>query len=321
MHTALLHCRTELSPVRTLPPSSPLRLIGWAALGLLPSCLTAPSYPLPEPLPEVLEWSAGQEQAGNFLGLEVRENDSDSLEDLFFEPGVKVTRVVANSPAAQAGFKVGDVLLQVGEFEVNDPGALDTLIDQAAVGVDLTLRASRGDSAFDVHVQLVSEGTAGPAADLVWRRDPARTRAGWLTAGGGARLVSMDPEGPVARANIEVGSVVKTLDSVPVHSARSLIRKVQALPEGTTVSLGVIDRQGNYSEVRVVLLDVPRRVLDFDLPFLINYTSNADGSVVSLSLLDAWIIWLMRYERTELEEHWSFLRFIRFSSGVGELGQ
>lgn len=317
MHTTPLRRQTRRAP---FPPTLP-RGADWAALLLLAGCVTAPSYPLPEPLPEVLKWSADQVRSGNFLGLEVRENDSGSLEDLFFAPGVKVTRVVDNSPAEQAGFQVGDVLLTVGAQEVNDPSALKTLVQRATAEVDLTLRASRGDSVFDVQVRLVSKGSAAPEAERVWRSDPSRTRAGWLTAGDGVRLVSADPRGPVGLAGMEMGTLVTTLDGEPVYSARSLIRRVQALPGGTRVRLGTIDPGGLESEVPLVLLAAPERVLNFSLPFLVDYNSNADGSVVSLDLLDVWLIWLFHYRRTGLERRWSILRVISFSSGIGELGQ
>jgi hypothetical protein len=306
----------EVSSPSTLPWSSK-----WAALLLLSGCVTGPSYPLPEPLPEVLGWTADPARAGNFLGLDVRENDSGSLEDLFFAPGVKVTRVEGNSPAEKAGFQVGDVLLELGGHEVNDPEALETLVNQSPVGEDVTLRASRGDSVFDVKVQFASKGGTGPETERVWRSDPSRTRAGWLTVGSGVRLVTADPRGPVAKAGMEVGTVVTALDGEPVYSARSLIRRVQILPGGTRVRLETLDSEGDSGEVRMTLLSAPNRVLNFHLPFLVDYTSSPDGDFVSLELLDVWLIWLFNYERIGLERRWSILRFIRFSSGIGELGQ
>ena len=302
-------------------PTTVLRRSGWIALLFLPACMTGPSYPLPEPLPEVLEWSAGQALPGHFLGLDVRENDSGSLEDLFFAPGVKVTRVEGNSPAENAGFQVGDVLLKIGDQEVNDPRALEALVDQSPVEEDVTLRVSRGDSVFDVKVQLASKGSTGPEAERVWRSDPSRTRAGWLTVGSGVRLVTADPRGPVADAGMKVGTLVTALDGEPVHSARSLIRRVQALPGGTKVRLETLDSEGDRGDVRLTLLSAPNRILNLHLPFLVDYTSSPDGDVVSFDLLDAWLIWLFHYERTGLERRWSILRFISFSSGIGELGQ
>ena len=298
-----------------------LRGSGWVALLVLPACMTGPSYPLPEPLPEVLEWADGQARSGNFLGLDVRENDSGSLEDLFFAPGVKVTRVEGNSPAEKAGFQVGDVLLKLGGHEVNDPGALETLVNQSPVEEDVTLRVSRGDSVFDVKVQMASKGGTGPETERVWRSDPSRTRAGWLTAGSGVRLVTADPRGPVANADMETGTVVTALDGEPVYSARSLIRRVQALSGGTRVRFETLNSEGDRGEVKITLLSAPNRILNFHLPFLVDYTSSPDGDVVSLELLDAWLIWLFHYERIGLERRWSVLRFIRFSSGIGELGQ
>ena len=66
------------------------------------SCQYAPERTIPDPLPETLEWAIPQAGASAFLGVEVRENDSGSLESLSFDPGVRVHAVTERSPAACA---------------------------------------------------------------------------------------------------------------------------------------------------------------------------------------------------------------------------
>lgn len=301
----------------------------------LAACTSAPVQPLPDPLPEILEWARPAAQQGEaFLGLEVRENDSGSLEALSFDPGVRVTRVVEGSPAAQAGLTVGDVLLALGEARVDDPGTLSALLRGARPGAELELEVRRGDSVFRVPVRLrPPAGEAPGEALLVWRSDPARSRAGWLAGRGGVVLVTSHPDGPFPRAGIEVGSVVTALDGEPVHSERALIRNLQAREPGARVRVDFRappDRDAQAGagagpgpgaeQTAAVHLLVPReRVIEATLPVLIGYTSSVDGETAGFYLLDLWLISLFRYRREGNERHYRILRFITFSTGVGEL--
>ena len=297
------------------------RLLLFVSCALFGACVTGPVRPLPDPLPEILAWAGADQGQGAFLGLEVQENDSGSLEDLFFDPGFRVTVVVDNSPAASAGLRQGDIVLALGGQDVNDPGTLDALLHGADLGAPTRLRVRRGDAVFDLEVQL-EERTAGTgAATLAWRADPARSRAGWLTGKGGVVLVSVDPMGPMMLAGLPIGSVVQSVDGTAVHSARALIRLLQSKAPGTEVELSAVVGDAEPKLYPVKLLDVPRRTLEAKIPFLIGYESDREGNSVSFYMLDFWLLWLVRYERSGKEETWSFLRFIRYSSGIGDLSE
>ena len=71
------------------------------------------------------------EQRDSFLGLEVRENDSGSLESLSFDPGVRVHEVTERSPAAGAGVRVDDVVLAMDGVELAVPEDLTALLSRS----------------------------------------------------------------------------------------------------------------------------------------------------------------------------------------------
>ncbi len=292
------------------------------ALGLVVGCQTAPVGSIPDPLPETLEWVRAAQGEAAFLGLDVRENDSGSLEELFFSPGVKVTAVADGSPAAAAGFEVGDVLLSLDGQEVNDPGTLRALLESVDGTTDITLEAQRGDSAFRLTARpRAAIGSAAPA-ELVWRKDTARSLAAWHTGDGGVLLVARHEDSPFAEADIPVGAVVTAIDERPMHSARALIRDLQSHDPGTRVDITWRDPGRTSLRTTEVELFTPRRVLtSATTPILIGYTAEADGSRASFYVLDLWIISLFRYRREGPETHFSILRFFTFGSGVGELGE
>lgn len=287
-------------------------------LGILPGCRRAVLYAVPEPLPEALPWSGGGPATGAFLGVATRENDSGSLEDLFFAPGVKVVDVADNSPAAAAGIAPGDVLLSIDGREFDDPGALDGWLAAREPG-DATLVVQRDDSAFEVDVTLEGREGAIPEPELLYRDDPARTGAGWATDVGGVRLVVAHATSPVVDAGVPLGSLVTALDGDDVRSDRELVRRLVALDPGTRVELTYEEPGGAVRTKEVELLEAPTYVAGFSVPVLFHYAHDPAKEETTFVLLDLWLISLLRFEREGRERTWRILRFFSFSSGVGEL--
>jgi hypothetical protein len=325
-------------------PRSPCvpALLAALALGAA-GCTTVPLAPVPEPLPEALEWRAPG-ASGAFLGLKTEENDSGSLDALFFMPGARVTRVIENSPASAAGFQPGDVVLALDGTEVNDPAALDALVARRAPGEGVVVGVRRGDTVLDVPVVLAALGGSAPGAppEPRFRLDPARTRAGWATTPQGVRLASVAPDAPVTRAGLAVGDVVVALDGEPVHSDRDLIRRLAVLEPGTRVRLSVRDAGlsdaggrdtvgsvagagSSTRDVEVTLQEQPTRVTGLAVPVLFDYEAAPDGQRTSLEVIDLWVLSLFEYEREDRERHYTLLNLFgwhvfSFSVGEGELG-
>jgi S1-C subfamily serine protease len=290
-------------------------------LGLAAACTTTVVAPIPEPYPETLAWALDAPQGhGAFLGLEVRENDSGSLDELFFEPGARVVAVNEGSPALAVGLRAGDVVLAFDGATVNDPEALDALLRQREPGA-ATLEVRRGDTVFEVVVELRAHGGAAelPAPRELYRVDPARSRAGWIAGQGGVVLAATDADGPFAKAGLEVGCVVRAVGREDVHSARDLIRRLAAREPGDTVRVDYVDTAGEEQRARVTLQAEPRRATEGLIPILFNYTGDVDGTQCEWALVDLYFISLFRYRRDGSEREYRFLRWFRYSSGVGEL--
>jgi putative serine protease PepD len=92
----------------------------------------------------------GQSLDVGYLGVTTGENTSAS------EPGALVTQVQANSPAAQAGVKDGDVVYQVGDQPIRSYIELQAQIRQHRPGEKVDLKIHRGGSDVTVTVTLGS---------------------------------------------------------------------------------------------------------------------------------------------------------------------
>ncbi len=293
-----------------------------AALLLLAACRSTPVVPVPPPLPEFLAEETADTGGGAFLGVRGSENDSGSLDDWFADPGVRVDAVVENSPAARADLRAGDLLLALGDHELEDPRTLDALLARFAPG-DVVLRFRRGDAVLEATATLTPVDGARPPPDPLWLIEPLRTRAGYRTVPDGVRLVTAADDSPLLRAGVPVGARLLALDGEPLVSDRQLVRRLRDLPPGGRVTLRVDDGSG-ARDVRLRLFAVPRRVTHAGVPILFDYESTPDGERQRLSLLDLWFLQLFRYERTGAERTWVFLELFGFelfgfATGQGEL--
>jgi S1-C subfamily serine protease len=69
--------------------------------------------------------------------------------------GVEVVEVVAGSPAASAGIRPGDLILDVDGAKVEGMDDLQHLTDADAIGRDLAVSLYRGDRAMTVRIRPV----------------------------------------------------------------------------------------------------------------------------------------------------------------------
>jgi hypothetical protein len=317
------HCLDLGAAARRLRPAgAPLVASGPLAL-LLAGCTYAPERTIPDPLPEVRAWVLAERPAGAYLGLTLVENDSGTLEELAFAPGLRVVEVVSNSPAAQAGFQVDDVLLTADGKELFAPADVDALLGVSASGASLSFEVQRGDTVFEVPVALAV--TAGDAALVQpqFHLDPVRSRAAWGDApsGGprGAVLVSR-PEGEGPMRRMPVGTVVTAVDDTAVLSGRGLVRELALRAPKEELTFHGTTPNGEESQFDVQLLGEGRVVTRASVPVLFTYDADLEADRRNFVLLDLWVISLIRYERDGNERRWRFLRFFEWSSGVGELG-
>jgi predicted metalloprotease with PDZ domain len=296
----------------------PALLVAGLLLSLL-GCRSAPVAPVPQPLAEALAWERADATGGAFLGLRTRENERGTLDALTIAPGARVTRVAEGSPAAAAGFRVGDVVLAWNRQAVADPEALGTLLAATEPGVEVRLEVLRDDTVFEVPCRTQARaGAAGEPVEELYHLDPARSLASWATGRGGAVLVASAPEGPLAASGVSVGDVVTHAGGL---SARDLIQRLQGAEPGADVELTVRSGAGDARDVTVELFEPATRVTGANVPILLEYSADVDGRSTYFELLDLWILSLFRYEREGHERHYTLLSLLSFSTGVGELAE
>lgn len=172
------------------------------------------------------------------LGIGVQEVNQ-ALAQSFGLPkptGALVNTVEPDSPAAKAGLKPGDVIVQIGNNVVDHSGELpervadikpgtDTPLKVIRKGETLTLTARVGTAGEDNVAQKAGEAQAGGKLGLAVRPlSPAEQRQSGIEGG----LVVEDVGGPAARVGIQPGDVILAFNGTPITSVeqlRSLVGK------------------------------------------------------------------------------------------------
>jgi len=98
----------------------------------------------------------GRAEGGGDLGLTLQTLTPDLAENLGLERGVKgvvVTRVEPGGPAAEAGLRRGDVILEVNRTAVKDVATYNKVVREAAKGKSLLFLVRRGDNTIFLAVK------------------------------------------------------------------------------------------------------------------------------------------------------------------------
>jgi serine protease Do len=186
-----------------------MRFMKTATLALVLLAVVAGAAPVVEARP----WS--------WLGVRIRDLSEVEMEEIASRHGIRegfgvvIVEVMADTPAARAGMKNGDIVVAFGERPVVESRLLQRLIAAAPVDreASLTVLRAEGRRALKVRLTSMPRNVAGErvAAELGFALQEARM----LLEGGGDRPASPVPTvGVVARgsaaekAGLEVGDVI-----------------------------------------------------------------------------------------------------------------
>lgn len=144
-----------------------LKALRAAALILAPTVLSAqtpPEPPPPPPPPEKVNVFT-MVSGGTFLGVGVREVDAERSKALKLkeEYGVEVTTVEPESPAAKAGLKVSDVVLEYNGQRVEGTQQFIRFVRETPAGRTVKLTVSRGGANQTIAATIATRKGKGMA--------------------------------------------------------------------------------------------------------------------------------------------------------------
>ena len=195
------------------------------------------------------------------LGVSVQDLNTALAESFGLKrpDGALVSKVVANSAAAAAGLKAGDVITEVNGEPVPRSGALSSLIGLSAPGERVKLTVWRDHAAREIEAKLggidstdaqradAGSASQGPQLGLALR---PLTRDERREAKADHGLVVETVSGASERAGIEVGDLLLAINGKPVQSIDQLKAVLAAKPKSVAL---LVQRDGEQIFVPVNL--------------------------------------------------------------------
>ena len=178
-----------------------------------------------------------------WLGATLENVTADVAESLGLPrpQGVLVAALVPGGPAAQAGLKVGDLLLAVDGHDIDDPDSFGFRFGTRPLGGSVKVDVRRGKSTAPVAIAAVAapetvprderviEGSSPFAGSKVMNLSPAVAEELRLSFDlEGVVVAEVAPGSPASRVGFQKGDLVLEVNGVAIADTRTLVRAAQA---------------------------------------------------------------------------------------------
>jgi len=233
------------------------------------SSLVVPAVYAQRDRPEIL---LGFNESRSFLGVGVTEVNAERASALKLkeERGVEITRVEEDSPAAKAGLKVQDVVLEYNGHPVEGSEQFVRLVRETPQGRTAKLLVNRGGQNLTITAIIGTrsprtiEGSRGfrlalpdmeqlrtlevPAIAMNWRNPVLGIEAealksqlaGFFGVTEGVLVRSVSSGSPAEKAGVKAGDVITNVDGNKVATPTEITRALRSLGEKKTFSLTVV---------------------------------------------------------------------------------
>jgi len=258
--------------------------------------------------------------AGSFSGVYVADARA-TLDALLEAPeGVRVERVIENSPGDAAGLEEGDLLLSANSNALHWPSDWRALELALPAGSELELVYDRAGSERKTRLALAARVHPAERTAAIRLREEARVgvvlrtpteveaRALDLAPGAGAVVVGLASESPWRAAGVRFEDVLLSVDGVPVAHPQVVLDLVRSAAPDAKLRLSIA-RGTERLELAAPLSKREHEVAEVFIPVLFSYERVRGATETSI------LLGLIRYRSTAAAWDWRLLWFISFGGG------
>ena len=195
--------------------------------------------------------------ARGYLGVLIQDVDRDLAESFGLDQprGALVSRVLPDTPAADAGLEVGDIIVSFNGRAIQRSGELPPMVGAAHVEEDAELEVIRNGESLRKRIRIAQLPSNSEDAPRLSQRPqaPGRIEALGLTVSdlndevrqssgldeGGALITEVDA-GAGRNAGLQRGDVVKMFNRQRVSSAQNLRDLAGQVSQGSTVAVLIL---------------------------------------------------------------------------------
>lgn len=211
------------------------------------------AIPMELVLDVVEQLKAGGQVSRGWLGVMIQEVTRELAESFNMDRprGALVSKIVEDGPAAQAGIKVGDIILEFNGESIESSSMLPPLVGRVRAGESAKVKLLREGKTKELTVKIgqlpedpmsseksVPKNRKSQEADrlgLILEDTDDRIREEYNLDGG---VVVMDVQpGPAATAGFQPGDVIVSLNNAPVKGAKDFAERLNKLKPGSSVAV------------------------------------------------------------------------------------
>ncbi len=187
--------------------------------------------------------------AHSYIGVGITDvtPENSKFFDLKDADGAVISEVQPDSPGANAGLKVGDVIVGLDGKKVSDAGQLQAEVSSKRPGTKVALEVQRDGKPINVGVTLEELGSKDKKEELSASADSGKPRwgigiadltsdiRGQLQAPAnikGAVIQRVQPGSPAEDAGLQPGNVIQSVDRKPTPTAADVQKALANVPKG-----------------------------------------------------------------------------------------
>jgi serine protease Do len=182
-----------------------------------------------------------------YLGVYLEDLTEDMKEALNLASleGVLINEVIANSPAAKAGIKEGDVIIEFDGKKVTDVESFRLLVASTPPGQTVKLRLVRNGKEIDLKAKIgeMEEEVTAQAVEKqesqlglqVVDIDSPEAKAYNVSMDKGVLVIGVESSSPAENAGIQVGDVIIGIGNTGIENIADFRKAVKNLKKGKPV--------------------------------------------------------------------------------------
>ncbi len=197
-----------------------------------------------------------------WLGISIQDLDQALAESfgLTSPKGALISSITPNSPAAQAKFRPGDVIVEFDGHPIERSAALPPIVAATAVNSDTIVKVFRSGKPHTIKVKVglleadqlsANEPVSGPLGVVV--SDLTREDRAAIGVENGVRVDQVEPGKPAAVAGLQPRDIIVSFNHSPIDNVAELSKISRQTKPGSTVPV-LVQRQ---RQIQFLALKVP----------------------------------------------------------------